>query len=34
MMSEKWQTTSSQEGAIIFGCANSDLPGEYNPTEP
>ena len=27
-------TTLGQEGAIIFGRANIDLPGEHSPAEP
>jgi hypothetical protein len=32
-MSAKGQTTLSKEGAIIFGRANIDLPGEHSPAE-
>ena len=32
--SAKGQTTLGQDGAIIFGHANIDLPGEQNPAEP
>jgi hypothetical protein len=32
-MSAKGQTTLSQEGVIIFGHANIDLPGEHSPAQ-